>query len=43
VNPNPYLEESAEVAMAAREGGLSYVELLEQILASAERRALTAQ
>jgi D-alanine-D-alanine ligase len=42
VNPNPYLEESAEVAMAARESGLSYVDLLEKILESGERRALRA-
>lgn len=40
VNPNPYLEEHAEVAMAARESGLSYGELLEKILESAERRTL---
>jgi D-alanine-D-alanine ligase len=40
VNPNPYLEENAEIAMSAREGGLQYVELLEKILESAERRAL---
>jgi len=40
VNPNPYLEENAEVAMSARESGLQYVELLEHILESAERRAL---
>jgi len=40
VNPNPYLEEHAEVAMAAREGGLSYPELMEKIITAAERRAL---
>jgi D-alanine-D-alanine ligase len=40
VNPNPYLEEHAEVAMAARESGLEYAELLERILDSAEKRAL---
>ncbi|HET8937195.1 MAG TPA: hypothetical protein VFN67_27325 [Polyangiales bacterium] len=40
VNPNPYLEEHAEVAMAAKQHGLSYSDLLEKILESAERRAL---
>lgn len=40
VNPNPYLEENAEVAMAARESGLQYPDLLEAILESAERRAV---
>jgi len=29
VNPNPYLEGNAEVAMPAREGGLQDVELLD--------------
>ena len=38
VNPNPYLEQHAEVVMAARERGLSYHDLLETIIASCERR-----
>jgi D-alanine-D-alanine ligase len=37
-NPNPYLEQSSEVAMAARKSGLAYADLLEKILACAERR-----
>ena len=42
VNPNPYLEEHAEVAMAANQHGLRYSDLLEKILESAERRAMRA-
>ena len=38
VNPNPYLEHSAEVAMAARKSGLSYADLIERIIESAETR-----
>lgn len=42
VNPNPYLEEQSEVAMAARESGLSYADLIENIVASAEKRIAKA-
>jgi D-alanine-D-alanine ligase len=41
-NPNPYLDERSEVAMAAKEHGLSYADLLEQILAAAHKRVLRA-
>jgi D-alanine-D-alanine ligase len=41
-NPNPYLEENSEVAMAARKSGLNYGELIEKILDSAERRKARA-
>jgi D-alanine-D-alanine ligase len=40
VNPNPYLEQSAEVAMAARESGLSYPDLIERIIESTETRSI---
>jgi D-alanine-D-alanine ligase len=38
VNPNPYLEQRAEVAMAVRKHGLSYPDLIEEILELALRR-----
>jgi D-alanine-D-alanine ligase len=38
VNPNPYLEERCEVAMAARERGLAYDALVQRIVESAARR-----
>jgi D-alanine-D-alanine ligase len=37
-NPNPYLEKSSEVAMAAQKSGLGYGELIEKILDSAAKR-----
>jgi D-alanine-D-alanine ligase len=42
VNPNPYLEENSEVAMAARKRGISYGDLIERIVHSATKRTLTA-
>jgi D-alanine-D-alanine ligase len=42
VNPNPYLEENSEVAMAARKRGISYSDLIERIVHSATKRTLTA-
>jgi D-alanine-D-alanine ligase len=39
-NPNPYLEKSSEVALAAGRAGWSYADLIERIVESAERRAL---
>jgi D-alanine-D-alanine ligase len=38
VNPNPYLEQKSELALAARQSGLSFPDLLERILESALRR-----
>ncbi|ATB31164.1 D-alanine--D-alanine ligase family protein [Melittangium boletus] len=38
VNPNPYLEEKCEVAMGARETGLSYPQLIQHIVETAARR-----
>jgi len=40
VNPNPYLEQRAEVAMAARKRDLSFADLLERIVDSAAKRSL---
>ncbi|MFT3707528.1 MAG: ATP-grasp domain-containing protein [Archangium sp.] len=41
VNPNPYLEKDSELAMAAERRGLSYTQLIEQIIdSSAQRYAL---
>lgn len=40
VNPNPYLEESSEVAAAAREGGLDFASLVERIIETAGRRVV---
>ncbi|SET02494.1 D-alanine--D-alanine ligase family protein [Stigmatella erecta] len=38
VNPNPYLEDKSELAMAAREKGMSYTQLIGRILDSAAHR-----
>jgi D-alanine-D-alanine ligase len=38
VNPNPYLDAKAEVAMAAKKHGLSYADLIEKIVRLAVRR-----
>lgn len=38
VNPNPYLEKQSELAMAAREKGLSYTQLIGRIVDSAALR-----
>jgi D-alanine-D-alanine ligase len=38
VNPNPYLEDKSELALAARERGLSYTQLVGRILESAGQR-----
>lgn len=38
VNPNPYLEAQSELAMAAREKGLSYTQLIGRIVDSAATR-----
>jgi D-alanine-D-alanine ligase len=38
VNPNPYLEAKCEVAMGAREIGLSYPQLIQHIVETAARR-----
>ena len=38
VNPNPYLEQKAEVAMAARKHGLNYPDLIERIMELALKR-----
>jgi D-alanine-D-alanine ligase len=35
INPNPYLENQSELAMAARERGLSYTQLIGRIVESA--------
>jgi D-alanine-D-alanine ligase len=39
-NPNPYLEQSSEVAMAADKRGLSYADLIEKILDCTDRRTV---
>ncbi|MBN1209109.1 MAG: ATP-grasp domain-containing protein [Myxococcaceae bacterium] len=38
LNPNPYLEDKSELALAAREKGLSYTQLVGRILESAAKR-----
>ncbi len=38
VNPNPYLESKCEVALGAREMGLSYPQLIQRIVETAARR-----
>jgi D-alanine-D-alanine ligase len=38
VNPNPYLEEHSELALAAAKAGLGYADLIERILSLAEKR-----
>lgn len=38
VNPNPYLEDKSELAMGAREKGMSYLQLVGRILESAAKR-----
>jgi D-alanine-D-alanine ligase len=38
VNPNPYLEDKCELAMAAQEKGMSYTQLIGRILDSAAHR-----
>lgn len=38
VNPNPYLEEHSEVAMAAKKRDIAFADLVERILESAARR-----
>lgn len=38
VNPNPYLERQSELAMAAKEKGISYVQLIGRIVESAASR-----
>lgn len=38
VNPNPYLDEKSELAMAVRKHGLNYSELIEKIIALAMER-----
>lgn len=38
VNPNPYLEDKSELALAAKEKGLSYTQLVGRILESAGQR-----
>ncbi|MBS1151780.1 MAG: D-ala D-ala ligase family, partial [Myxococcaceae bacterium] len=40
VNPNPYLEKQSELAMAAKERGLSYTQLIGRIVESAATRNL---
>ena len=40
VNPNPYLEPSAEYSMAAQKHGLSYPELIQRIVDSAMKKLL---
>ncbi len=39
VNPNPYIEKSAEVALAAQKHGLAYPDLIEKILELAMHRS----
>jgi len=39
VNPNPYLEERSELAMAARKRGIEFADLIERIVHSAIKRA----
>jgi D-alanine-D-alanine ligase len=41
VNPNPYLEERSEVALAARKSGIEFDDLIERIVHSAIKRTLT--
>jgi D-alanine-D-alanine ligase len=41
VNPNPYLEEKSEVAMAAHKRELAFGDLLERIIDSAQKRGAT--
>jgi D-alanine-D-alanine ligase len=43
VNPNPYLEQNAEVAMAAKKNGLSYGDLIEHIIEATEMRTIREQ
>ena len=38
VNPNPYLEETCELSLAARERGMSYAQMLMRIVESAANR-----
>ncbi len=38
VNPNPYLEKQSELAMAARERGMNYTQLIARIVESAAER-----
>jgi D-alanine-D-alanine ligase len=38
VNPNPYLEDKSELAMGAREKGMSFTQLVGRILESAAKR-----
>jgi D-alanine-D-alanine ligase len=38
VNPNPYLEEHSEVAMAAQKDGIAFADLIERIVGSASTR-----
>jgi D-alanine-D-alanine ligase len=38
VNPNPYLEKQSELAMAARERGMTYTQLVARIVDSAASR-----
>jgi D-alanine-D-alanine ligase len=38
VNPNPYLEKQSELAMAARERGMGYTQLIARIVESAAER-----
>ena len=38
VNPNPYLLQTAELALSAKEGGKSYNDLIEGIVQSALQR-----
>lgn len=40
VNPNPYLEEHSEVAMAAKKHDVAFADLIERIIESASRRHL---
>jgi D-alanine-D-alanine ligase len=42
VNPNPYLEERSEVAMAARKQGIEFSDLIERIVHCAIKRTLRA-
>ena len=38
MNPNPYLEDKSELAMGAREKGMSFTQLVGRILESAAKR-----
>jgi D-alanine-D-alanine ligase len=38
VNPNPYLEEHSEVAMAAKKHGIAFADLIERIVSAASTR-----